>query len=55
MTTEEEEKTATLLNEAMKPLEDNLTEYGKVSKRIFDMIINNFEFKTEINYKQSNI
>ena len=51
MTTEQEEIAAVLLNEAMKPLEYDLDAYAKISERIFDMIINNFEFKPKTETK----
>jgi len=47
MTTEEQEKAAELLNEALKPLEVSLYLYEKVSPLLWKMIITNFEFKKQ--------
>ena len=47
MTADEEEKAAVLLNRALKPLEVDLELYAKVSPGLWEMIINNYEFKKE--------
>ena len=45
MTTEQQEKAAVLLNEALKPLEVALYLYEQVSPLLWKMINDNYEFK----------
>ena len=54
MTNDEELIASELLGEALKPLEIDLQKYGLVSKRLWEMLQNNFNLKPEIKKDHEN-